>query len=129
MKKKILMIGLEPRVVDLASIPGLTTEKLAASLKSEEQSLRDLGFDAHWCLTDLGETAGTVVKAALDAKQYDLILIGAGVRTIPAQFALFEKLINIVHEHAPKSKICFNTKPDDSREAVLRWIDAPAQTS
>ncbi len=126
MKKKILMIGLLPSVVDVSSIPGLTTEKLAASLKSEEQGLRDLGFDAHWCLTDRGETAGAVVQAELTGQTYDLVLIGAGIRTLPAHFALFEKLINIVHEFAPQAKICFNTKPDDSHEAVLRWLTAPA---
>jgi hypothetical protein len=127
--KKILMIGLEPRVVDVAAIPGLTEESLAASLKSEEQGLRNLGFDASWCLVDLGETAAEVATAALDAKQYDLVLIGAGVRTIPERFELFEELINIVHEHAPKSKICFNTRPDDSMEAVLRWLETPTPTA
>jgi len=29
-----------------------------------------------------------------------------------------------VHEHAANAKICFNTKPEDTREAVLRWIPA-----
>ena len=28
----------------------------------------------------------------------------------------------VVHVHAPKAKLCFNTKPDDTRESVLRWI-------
>jgi len=34
---------------------------------------------------------------------------------------LFEKLINLVHEHAPGAKICFNTTPADTAEAVQRW--------
>ena len=127
MKKKIMLIGLLPSVVDVAAIPGLTREGLAASLHAEEQSLCDLGFDAKWCLVDRGETAEAVVQAALSAKQYDVILVGAGVRTIPAHFALFEKLINIIHEHAPKSKLCFNTNPSDTQEAVLRWVSAPSQ--
>ncbi len=129
MKKKILMIGLLPSVVDLSAVPGLTTEKLAASLKSEEKSLQEQGFDAHWCLTDLGETADAVVLAELTTQHYDLILIGAGIRTFPAHFALFERLINLVHEHAPKSKICFNTKPDDSKAAVLRWLAPSTQAN
>lgn len=37
-----------------------------------------------------------------------------------------ERLVNVVHEHAPRAKICFNTRPDDTRESVLRWIEAPA---
>ncbi len=124
--KRILMFGLLPDVVDLSSFPGLTPEKLAATLRREEQSLRDLGFDASWCLVDLGETAEAVARAALDEKPWDVVLIGAGVRTVPTYFLLFERLLNVVHERAPGAKICFNTRPDDTREAVLRWIEAPA---
>lgn len=122
--KRVLLLGLLPSVVDFTSIPDLTEEKLDASLKAQEKSLRDLGLDARWCLVDLGETAEAAARAALDAGPWDVVLIGAGVRAIPAQFALFEKLINVVHEHAPKARICFNTRPDDTTEAVLRWIDA-----
>jgi hypothetical protein len=118
---KVVLLGLHPDVVDFTAVPGLTKEKLAASLSAQEAELRALGFDATWILFDRGETAERVVAAALDAKAYDVVLIGAGVRAIPAHFILFEKLINLVHERAPKAKICFNTKPDDTREAVLRW--------
>lgn len=120
--KRVLLLGLLPEVVDTSQFPGLTQEKLALSLKAQEQSLRDIGFDAGWCLLDLGETAEAVARAALAAGPYDVVLIGAGVRTMPAHFVLFERLINIVHELAPGSRICFNTRPDDTQEAVLRWI-------
>jgi hypothetical protein len=124
--KKVLLVGLLPAVVDFSTIPGLDEEKLTAGLRASEQELCDLGFDAKWCLVDRGETAEAVVRSALDAKVYDVVLIGAGVRTIPAHFGLFEKLVNVVHEHAPKAKICFNTLPSDTRESVLRWVAAPA---
>lgn len=124
--KKILLIGLSPSVVDVAALPpGMDRARLGASLAAEEASLRDIGFDAHWCLTDRGETAEAVVRAELEAHAYDLILVGAGVRVFPENFVLFEKLINVIHAHAPGAKICFNTNPRDTKEAVLRWIPAP----
>jgi hypothetical protein len=49
-------------------------------------------------------------------------LIGAGIRLIPSSFLLFEKLINVVHANAPQAKLCFNTKPSDTAEAVMRWV-------
>ena len=49
---------------------------------------------------------------------YDCIMIGAGVRTLPEHFLLFEKLINVVHAEAPSARIAFNTKPSDTAEAV-----------
>lgn len=57
--------------------------------------------------------------------RYDLVLIGAGIRAIPANFAPLERLISVVHEGAPQAKICFNTRPDDTEQAVRRWIAPP----
>jgi hypothetical protein len=50
------------------------------------------------------------------------VVIGAGVRLPPVYFLLFERLINVVHTHAPDARIAFNTKPTDNAEAVQRWI-------
>ena len=35
---------------------------------------------------------------------------------------LFEGIINLVHALAPEARICFNTTPADTVEAVLRWV-------
>lgn len=51
----------------------------------------------------------------------DIVLIGAGVRRDEDHMLLFERLVNIVHRHAPAARICFNSGPTDSSEAVLRW--------
>ena len=56
-----------------------------------------------------------------EAAGFDAVLIGAGVRTAPDHFLLFEKLINAVHRHAPQAAICFNTNPTDTAAAVQRW--------
>ena len=120
--KRVLVIGFEPTLVDYATIPVLDAAKVTAALKADEARLRSLGYETELCLIDLGETAETVVLDRLRQKRFDCILIGAGVRTIPKYFILFEKLINVVHEHAPQAKLCFNTKPSDTAEAVQRWI-------
>jgi hypothetical protein len=120
--KSVLVIGFEPTLLDYTTIPDLDAAKVMAGLKADETRLRNLGYDVELCLHDLGETAETVVRDRLRQKQFDCIVIGAGVRTIPKYFILFEKLINVVHEHAPRAKVCFNTKPSDTAEAVQRWI-------
>ncbi len=120
--KSVLVIGFEPTLLDYTTIPDLDAAKVMAGLKADETRLRNLGYDVELCLHDLGETAETVVRDRLKQKQFDCIVIGAGVRTIPKYFILFEKLINVVHEHAPRAKLCFNTKPSDTAEAVQRWI-------
>lgn len=126
-KKSVMVIGLEPTLIDFsdpffAGSPGLDATKVLAGLKSSQDTLTRLGYSVHLCLTDLGETAEAVVRSQLDQKRFDCILVGAGIRTMPSNFILFEKLINVVHEHAPQAKLCFNTNPSDTAEAVRRWL-------
>jgi hypothetical protein len=120
--KRVLVIGLDPSVVDIRQFPGLTPEKVRTGLKEEAAKLTALGYEVKNCFIDLGETAVDVVTQALAQETFDCIVIGAGVRTGPDQFLLFERLINVVHANAPAAKIGFNTKPTDTAEAVQRWI-------
>jgi hypothetical protein len=122
-EKKVLMLGLDPKVVDYSHLAvKLDEPTLRAGLAADEKRLRELGYDAKWLLLDRGETAEAVVAAALKEKTFDCVLVGAGIRTIPPMFLLFEKLINVVHEGAPRAKICFNTVPEDSAVSVQRWV-------
>jgi hypothetical protein len=122
-EKRVLMLGLDPKVVDYSHLAvKLDEATLRAGLAADEKRLRELGYDAKWLLLDRGETAEAVVSAALKEKTFDCVLIGAGIRTIPPMFLLFEKLVNAVHEGAPHAKICFNTVPEDSAASVQRWV-------
>jgi hypothetical protein len=124
-KAHVLAMGLDPEVVDFARspIPGLTKDVLAAALEAERVKLVALGYRVRMLLIDPGKTAEAMVRQALEQDSYDCIMIGAGVRVAPDQFLLFEKPINVIHRHAaPSVKICFNTRPTDSAEAVQRWV-------
>ena len=120
--KNVLLIGLDPKVVNYDRWPGLTAEKLEAGLRRDEATLNASGYDARICFIDHGETAEDVVEAILAETDFACVLVGAGVRTDDDEFLLFEKLINVVHEHAPGARICFNTGPTDSVDAVQRWL-------
>jgi hypothetical protein len=124
-EKRVLVIGLDPTLIDFSQpgyAPGMDATKVLAGLKSSEEELTRLGYSVQMCLTDFGETAEAVVQSRLGQKQFDCILIGAGIRTNPNNFMLFEKLINVVHKYAPQAKICFNTLPSDTAAAIKRWL-------
>ena len=124
-EKSVLVIGLEPTLIDFSQpgyAPGMDATKVLAGLKSSEEELTRLGYSVQMCLTDFGETAEAMVQSRLAQKQFDCVLIGAGVRANPSNFLLFEKLINVVHKHAPQARICFNTMPSDTAAAVKRWL-------
>ena len=121
-KTTVLLVGWNPDVVDYSKWPGLTPEKLRAGLESDRAKFQALGYDVELGLIDKAETAELAFRTLLTAKPRDCVLIGAGVRTIPEYLQLFESLVNTFHECAPKAKLCFNSGPFDSVDAVRRWV-------
>ena len=123
-KKKVLLLGIDPKFIDvnLATSTGWDANRVKTVAQEENNKLTDLGYEPQICFIDLGETAESVISDRLSRENFDCIMIGAGVRLVPQHTVLFEKIINAVHQKAPpSSKICFNTNPGDSVEAVLRW--------
>jgi hypothetical protein len=127
-KTSVLIVGLEPSLIDFSDpaygASGLTEGAIRAGLEADEAHLNALGYEAALCLIDFGETAETVLRARLENKSFDCILVGAGVRLIAQNTFLFEKLVNLVHVAAPQAKFCFNTRPTDTAVAVRRWFPA-----
>ena len=126
-EKMVLIVGLEPTLIDFSDpaygfVPGINADKVKAGLDASENALKRLGDFAEQCLIDFGDTAEAVLQQRLEQKHYDCVLIGAGVRVVESNFLLFEKIINVVHRHAPQARLCFNTRPDDTAEAVRRWV-------
>ena len=121
MAKTVLALGLDPAVADLSQFPGLTPDLIRAYIDTQLERLRGLGYVVESCLVDLGATAEMVTAQSLKSRAFDCVLIGAGLRAAP-QLLLFEKLINLVHVQAPAAKICFNSSPGDTAEAVQRWV-------
>lgn len=116
----VLLIGLRSDCVDYAKWPELSPDKLEAAFAAILAELNAENIDGFWCLTDQGATAADVVSEALQKHTPDIVCVGAGVRTDPDLFLLFETVINLIHKHAPQAKVAFNRLPHDTVEAVKR---------
>jgi hypothetical protein len=123
-RKSVLAIGIDPAFADFTTLPGLTPELVRDHIETELERVRAAGFDVQSCLIDLGDTAEATTSAALGARSFDCVVIGAGLREPAARLLLFEMVINLVHALAPKARICFNRNPADTLDAVLRWVEA-----
>jgi hypothetical protein len=124
-KKKVLLIGIDSKFIDpnLSTATGWDANRVRAAAQDTNKRLMDLGYEVQGCLVDLGETVESVVSDTLSREKFDCIMVGAGIRALPQHTLLFEKIINTIHQKAPSSsKICFNTNPGDTVEAVLRWM-------
>ena len=123
---RILILGQDADTVDYTSpaiLPGLTAEKVRAGLATAQAALEAQGFaaDILEVSPDLA-AAETATIAQLTGRDYAVVVIGAGVRNPPPSLGLFETVLNAVHRHAPGARIAFNTRPDDSDVAAVRWV-------
>jgi len=124
-RARVLLVGLDPDIVDYTKspVPDLTAAKVRAAVEADSAKLETLGHSVKALYVDDGKSAETTLTDELTTSRYDCIMIGAGLRVVPPYFLLFEKLINVVHRHAPAStKLCFNSNPTDTAEAVKRWV-------
>ena len=122
-RARVLLVGLDPDVVDKPPVPELTAAKVHAAVEAESAKLGSLGYSVKALLVDDGKTAEAVLTDALTNSEYDCIMVGTGLRVVPSYLLLFEKLINVVHRHTPAStKLCFSSNPSDTAEAVRRWV-------
>ncbi len=122
--KRVLLIGIDPGLVDYSKLPELNAQKLSAILEREKRLLSESGCSARWCFIDTGPTAQRKVVTVLREAEFDVISIGAGVRLPPENMLLFERVVNAVHHHAPQARICFSKTANDTVEAVQRWLGA-----
>lgn len=126
----VLLVGLDPDLIDFsdpayAMFPGMTAEKVRAGLDRDVANLAAQGYGVDRCLVDHGATAEATLRERLGGGRYDCVVVGAGVRMIAKNTALFEKLVDAVRARAPGAKLCFNTGLTDSADAVRRWFPTP----
>src|SRR5882672_3405473 len=53
----------------------------------------------------------------------DGVVIGGGVKINPDMTYFMEQIVNTVQSYAPKSKIMFINKPEDTYNSIKRWFN------
>ena len=125
MGKSVLIIGEDPSEIDFNAPDApknMSVAKIMEGLNGSVARLEGSGHSAALLLTKDAETVERQVREALAGKHYDVIVIGAGLRILPPLALQFERLVNVLHELAPKTKLAFNSQPGDSDAAALRWL-------
>ncbi|MFF9913328.1 hypothetical protein [Streptomyces sp. NPDC013457] len=122
---RVLSIGLHPRSLDYSSLPdGIDEASLTARIAAGNAALREAGFDVVTCLVDPSpDSAEDAVRELLKGDAFGLAMIGGGVRMMPEHTLLFERLVNVLTEAVPGIRLCFNTSPETTVDALRRWIE------
>jgi len=116
----VLVIGLDPY-----RVPGPWDPKpVADAIEIGMTALANRGFHAEACLVGLdgSDNIKTGVTASLQARSWDCVVVGGGIRHPEEQLALFESIINLIRQHAPQAAIAFNHTPHDLADAVARSL-------
>lgn len=111
------MIGLDPY-----RVPGPWDPKpVAEGIEVGRARFVAHAVSAEVCLFGLdgSDDVEAVVTVALKAQAWDCVVIGGGVRN---DLLLFERVINLVHQHAPRAAIAFNASPEGTYDAAARWL-------
>lgn len=125
MGKSVLIIGEDPSQIDFDAPDApkdMSANKVMQGLDGSVARLKAAGQDAALLLTIDADTVEAQATEALRAARYDVIVVGAGLRTLPPMATQFERLMNVLHAQAPQAKLAFNSNPADSDEAALRWL-------
>jgi hypothetical protein len=112
----VLLIGFDPH-----SVPGVDAALVEMAIQMGDVRLRQHGFAADYCLV-APDADDSEFVTALQAKSYDCVVIGGGIRKPEPFLELFERVVNLSRVHAPQAVIAFNTTGENSADAVLRWL-------
>ncbi|MGW2249048.1 hypothetical protein ACWCXH_02445 [Kitasatospora sp. NPDC001660] len=113
----VLVLGIDPHTV-----PGMDGDTLRAGLDAELARFADHGIDAAMTLVALDESAAPALVAALGEREWDVVVIGGGIRKPEPLLTFFEHVVNLVRRHAPKAALAFNSSGGDSVEAAKRHL-------
>ncbi|WP_227996789.1 hypothetical protein [Glycomyces albidus] len=123
--RRMLFIGISPEVFTPDELPpGLTVEKLAEQLEATRAAFEAEGLDAVWAgIGKDPDEAEAEIRARFAEHSFGLALIGGGIRLFPENTVLFERIVNVLIDLRPDIRLSFNTSPDNSLEALRRWLD------
>jgi hypothetical protein len=114
---RVLVVGLDP-----AKIQGWDPEPVQAAIARGHARFADHGIEAELCLVALDENPEGAIVEALTRKDYACVVIGGGIRKHEPLLEFFEKVVNLVRQQAPDAAIAFNSSPEDTADAALRWV-------
>ncbi|MFI6518070.1 hypothetical protein ACIBF1_21115 [Spirillospora sp. NPDC050679] len=114
---RVLVIGLDP-----AKVEGWDPEPVQAALARGHARFEERGIEADYCLVALDEDPEGAIVEALTREEYACVVVGGGIRKHEPLLELFETTVNLVRRHAPDAAIAFNSGPEDSADAALRWL-------
>ncbi|MFE9445313.1 hypothetical protein ACFYO2_41625 [Streptomyces sp. NPDC006602] len=124
--ERVLAIGIRADAFTLDDLPPQfsTVEELAAQIERGWADLQAAGIDGEMCEIGMDvDEAEAELRRKFDGRSFGVALIGGGIRNVPENTVLFERIVNVLIDLQPGIRLSFNTHPNNALEALQRWLD------
>lgn len=122
-KNKVLIVGLDPHKIQFGTERGLTAGSVSAAGQATNDKLQALGHSVETWLFGPDADEQPLVDL-LAARDFDVILVAAGLRGLPEHTLLFENIMNVIHRNDRSANLCFNSSPENAFDAISRNLVA-----
>ena len=101
----------------------MTVEQLSEQIERGWAAIKEQGVEGALCgiSRDPDETEAQL-RTRFAEQPYGVALIGGGVRMLPENTVLLERVVNVLIDLQPGIRISFNTSPQNAYDAIQRWI-------
>ncbi|WP_371657724.1 hypothetical protein [Streptomyces sp. NBC_00280] len=126
LNRRVLTIGIRADAFAPEDLPPefATVEELAAQMDRAWPALQAAGIDGEQCRIGLDpDEAEAELRRRFDGHSFGVALIGGGIRNVPENTVLFERIVNVLIDLQPGIRLSFNTHPSNALEALQRWLD------
>jgi len=102
---------------------GMTVEQLTEQMDRGWAAIQAQGVNGVLAgISKDPDEAEAQLRAHFAEQSYGVALIGGGVRMLPENTVLLERLVNVLIDLQPGIRISFNTSPQNAYDAIQRWI-------
>ncbi|WIE83710.1 hypothetical protein [Curtobacterium sp. MCPF17_021] len=122
---QVLFIGFAAEAMtdeELAPL-GMTVEQLAEQMERGWAAIQAQGVEGVLAgISKDPDEAEAQLRARFAEQSYGVALVGGGVRMLPENTVVLERIVNVLIDLQPGIRISFNTSPQNSYDAVQRWM-------
>jgi hypothetical protein len=123
---RVLFLGFLPEALSSEELAPLnmTVDELAARMESSWAAIQAEGVVGDMVgITKDPDEAEREVRRWFAEHSYGVAMIGGGVRLLPENTVLFERIVNVLIDLEPRIRLSFNIGPQNSLASVRRWLD------
>jgi hypothetical protein len=123
---RVIFIGFLAETMSEAELAPLnmTVAELAVQIERGWGAIQAQGVAGELCgISKDPDEAEAELRRRFAEGTFGVALIGGGVRLLPENTVLLERIVNVLIDLQPDIRISFNTSPQNALDAIRRWLN------